>query len=153
MGSGLCPGLVNREKTKHHQSGSRHRLRARHVPTEAQGHLRFGRQRCCSSHEHHVQFPAASKGDGQSSSSTCPAPPDSAGPAALCVCMCALHRYRHKLSCHMGKMQRKALLGAGECDISANKRRGDTRVQGGLRLCVRGTNLHEQEAHGGGGEV
>lgn len=42
----------------------------------------------------------------------------------------------------MGKEQGKdkflALLGAAECDTSANKRGGDTRVRGGLRLHVRG---------------
>lgn len=46
--------------------------------------------------------------------------------------MCALHRYRHKPSTHMGKEQGKdkflALMGAGECDISANKQGEDTRV-------------------------
>lgn len=40
----------------------------------------------------------------------------------------------------MGKEQEKdkflALLGAGKCDTTANKWRGDTRVQGGLRFHV-----------------
>lgn len=58
--------------------------------------------------------------------------------------MCALHRYRHKPSCRMGKEQGKdkflALLGAGECDTSANKQAGDTGVRGGLRFHAWGTS-------------